>query len=149
MAQGDDDDDEYKTGYGRPPRHSHFKRGQSGNPKGRPRKDPEIVDGRTIDNIYREFGRKRVPVTINGVKTHLPMLEAIVHTHFSQAMKGNLAAHKVLIKILREVQGPMEISEADISEAIAQLQKRVDSMKAEGSEATGAHIDRILKEPHE
>jgi Family of unknown function (DUF5681) len=29
---------DYKVGYGRPPEHSRFKRGQSGNPRGRPRK---------------------------------------------------------------------------------------------------------------
>lgn len=29
--------DDYKTGYGKPPKKSQFKKGQSGNPKGRPR----------------------------------------------------------------------------------------------------------------
>jgi len=28
---------EYKIGYGKPPKSSQFKRGKSGNPKGRPR----------------------------------------------------------------------------------------------------------------
>lgn len=31
------DDDEDKIGYGRPPKHTRFKPGQSGNPKGRPK----------------------------------------------------------------------------------------------------------------
>lgn len=31
----DKDDDEY-VGYGKPPKHSQFKKGASGNPKGRP-----------------------------------------------------------------------------------------------------------------
>ena len=31
-AEGD-----YEVGYGKPPKHSRFKPGQSGNPKGRPR----------------------------------------------------------------------------------------------------------------
>ena len=30
--------DEYKTGYGQPPKKSRFRKGQSGNPKGRPKK---------------------------------------------------------------------------------------------------------------
>ena len=29
--------DEYEIGYGKPPNHTRFKKGQSGNPKGRPR----------------------------------------------------------------------------------------------------------------
>ena len=28
---------DHDAGYGKPPRHSRFKKGQSGNPKGRPR----------------------------------------------------------------------------------------------------------------
>lgn len=31
------DASDYEVGYGKPPRHSRFKRGQSGNPKGRPK----------------------------------------------------------------------------------------------------------------
>ena len=31
------DDSTYKTGYGKPPRDSQFQKGQSGNPKGRPK----------------------------------------------------------------------------------------------------------------
>lgn len=33
----DDSDQPEKVGYGRPPKHTRFKRGQSGNPKGRPK----------------------------------------------------------------------------------------------------------------
>ncbi|MGG7645471.1 DUF5681 domain-containing protein [Rhodovulum sp. YNF3179] len=32
-----DGDDEYKIGYGRPPKHTRFRKGQSGNRKGRPK----------------------------------------------------------------------------------------------------------------
>lgn len=36
MADGNDrDDDDYKVGYGKPPKHSQFPPGKSGNPKGR------------------------------------------------------------------------------------------------------------------
>lgn len=33
----DDGDDDYEVGYGKPPKHTRFKQGQSGNPKGRPK----------------------------------------------------------------------------------------------------------------
>lgn len=32
-----DNDDDYEVGYKRPPKNSRFKKGQSGNPKGRPK----------------------------------------------------------------------------------------------------------------
>ena len=37
-AAGPDDD---KVGYGKPPKHSRFQPGRSGNPRGRPKKKPE------------------------------------------------------------------------------------------------------------
>jgi hypothetical protein len=36
------DDDDYKVGYGRPPLRTRFKKGQSGNRKGRPPKFPDL-----------------------------------------------------------------------------------------------------------
>ena len=39
-----DDKRDYEVGYGRPPKASQFKKGKSGNPRGRPKKDPSIAD---------------------------------------------------------------------------------------------------------
>lgn len=147
MTKDNPKGDDARSGYGRPPKHSQFKKGQSGNPKGRPQKVQQVIDGRTIDNFYREFSRRLVPVKINGKTMLMPMLEAIVHAHFTQAMKGDLPALKVLIKVLREVQGPLTISEADIDEAIAQLQARVDELNPEGDKAPGTSIKAPQKEP--
>ena len=37
MASNPDDKDDYDIGYGKPPKDTQFKKGQSGNPKGRPK----------------------------------------------------------------------------------------------------------------
>ena len=34
--QNQNDETDYEVGYGKPPKHTQFKRGQSGNPNGRP-----------------------------------------------------------------------------------------------------------------
>lgn len=56
-------DDDGGVGYGRPPRHTQFQKGQSGNPQGRPRGTPSIKAdlaaalGELID--IKENGRTR------------------------------------------------------------------------------------------
>ena len=37
-----DDSDTGETGYGKPPKHSRFQKGTSGNPQGRPRQASEL-----------------------------------------------------------------------------------------------------------
>ncbi|MBR1270312.1 hypothetical protein JQ629_22820 [Bradyrhizobium sp. AUGA SZCCT0222] len=52
----------YNVGYGKPPTHSRFKQGVSGNPKGRPKREP-IDSAGTITGVlnapidYREDGK--------------------------------------------------------------------------------------------
>ena len=55
--------EDYKVGYGKPPENHRFKKGQSGNPKGRPRdKKADQIDVRNIlgsEITIRERGKKR------------------------------------------------------------------------------------------
>lgn len=59
--------DDDKVGYGKPPRRSQFKPGQSGNPNGRPRRSPDAIDKLISEGLnapvsYHEGGRrKRAP----------------------------------------------------------------------------------------
>ena len=83
-------------GFKQPPRAHRFKKGQSGNPKGRPRKQVVPVD--TSDAaILRRLDREMI--TVNGEEmtkreVELRMLQA-------KAMKGDLAAVKLINELRR------------------------------------------------
>jgi hypothetical protein len=76
----------YEVGDRRPPKHSQFKPGVSGNPKGRPKGS---VNLRT--RIARQL-RQTVPVTRHGRLVKMLKADLIAHQIVDAAAKGNLKA---------------------------------------------------------
>ena len=102
----DHDEPPYDVGYGKPPAHSRFKPGQSGNPKGKKKGD------RTYQAIVRGVLNEKVPVrTARGTKK-ITKLEALVHTTMNSALKGNPKAVDQVLKIAREAGLTNEVADA-------------------------------------
>lgn len=84
---------DYTVGYGRPPAHTQFKPGTSGNPKGRP------PGARGIKTLVREMMTAKVSVrTATGV-TQVTRIEALLHKILELASKGNLRAQVLLLNL--------------------------------------------------
>ena len=89
MSKDKDKDDE--IGYGKPPKKTQFKAGQSGNPKGRPK-------GRKNFSTYLEdMLQSKVPVTRNGKTVKFITVEASLARLREQALKGNPRALEKLL----------------------------------------------------
>ncbi|WP_443749340.1 DUF5681 domain-containing protein [Asticcacaulis solisilvae] len=108
---GDNKDD--KVGYGKPPVTGRFKKGQSGNPKGRPRKkkDPSVVS--LADQPTEQAWRKEVykPVTAktaSGTVT-MPFNEALIQKQMAMALGGNRLVLKDMMQRIKH----QEESEAE------------------------------------
>ncbi|SHN87804.1 DUF5681 domain-containing protein [Bradyrhizobium erythrophlei] len=85
--------DEDKVGYRKPPKHSRFRRGQSGNPRGRPR-----VAYEKDDFPVRRFMMEPVEVTRKGKKEQVTTYEAILMRLAAKALAGDSASAKLLLK---------------------------------------------------
>src|SRR5271170_5485232 len=72
-----------RVGYRRPPKHSRFQPGQSGNPRGRP---PGV---KSLSDIVRKIVGQKVTVTENGRARRVPRLEAILLRAASEASRGD------------------------------------------------------------
>jgi hypothetical protein len=81
----------YKVGYGRPPEHSKWKKGQCGNPK-RIRRRPVKPVAELID----EFFAREVEVIDDGIPQRRTAFEVIYLQLCNKAMAGNRRALKVL-----------------------------------------------------
>jgi hypothetical protein len=83
----------YAVGYRKPPKHTRFKPGQSGNPKGRPRR------AKGLNTIVRENLTSKVAVRTPTGEKRISRMEAVVHKTVEQAMKGNHRAIAELLKL--------------------------------------------------
>ena len=78
-------DDEDSVGYGKPPRATRFKPGQSGNPKGRPRGSKN--ESTILKEMLSEKLSLRQP---NGRVKKIPALEGIHRKQLELALKGDV-----------------------------------------------------------
>lgn len=86
-----------KVGYKRPPQHTQFKSGQSGNPKGRPRKvqsTPGISSLDAFDEKLRSIVERNVTVTEGGRSISISVLDAVLLAEVKTAMSGNAMAQR-------------------------------------------------------
>jgi hypothetical protein len=81
----------YEVGYGRPPKSSQWKRGESGNPGG---KKKGAKNGATILN---EIMQRKVRITEQGRSRKISVHQGLYLKYLDPALKGNLKAAAYLI----------------------------------------------------
>jgi hypothetical protein len=87
---------DYAVGRGKPPVHSRFKKGQSGNPRGpRPKNLPALLV---------EALNERVVVTTDGERREVTKREVIVTQLVNKSAGADLRATKMLIDMLKDVE---------------------------------------------
>jgi|TARA_R110002072_G_scaffold44357_1_gene124248 hypothetical protein len=80
----DNENDDYEVGYGKPPKSTQFKKGQSGNPRGRPKKQHKDVAAHMAALLA-----KRRPVRIDGETVLMSGEEVMAHRLMEKALKGD------------------------------------------------------------
>jgi len=83
----------YEVGYRKPPRRTQFQKGQSGNPKGRPRRSKNVA------TLAREALYAQVEVTENGRRRRVSKLEVGFKQLANRIAKGDLVAIRLLLTI--------------------------------------------------
>jgi hypothetical protein len=86
--------DPYEVGFGKPPKRTQFKKGRSGNPKGRPRKKPDLYS--ELTKVLRE----NVTITVDGQQEKVTVQQALLRRLRDEALRGELWAPKLLQKVV-------------------------------------------------
>jgi hypothetical protein len=71
---------DYKVGYGRPPKANQFRKGRSGNPRGRTPGQENLIA------VFKRLVTKRVKVSENGVVRTMSMAEAVIAQNVKAAL---------------------------------------------------------------
>lgn len=116
-----DDIQQEILGYKRPPSWARFKKGQSGNPKGRPRKkaaaQPIPVSDSQIDEILLKELARIIKVNDAGGAVEMSALLVVIRSLLNNAMKGNVHAQKAVLQVVPAL-------EAREAERVAQRKTR-------------------------
>lgn len=88
-----------QVGYRKPPAHSQFKKGQSGNPKGRPK------GTRNLGSVLAKSLREQVVINENGTRKTITKLEAATKQLTNKAAAGDLNALRHLITVVLTLEG--------------------------------------------
>ena len=83
----------YKVGYGKPPKAKQFKRGRSGNPKGRPKGRLNLAT-----DLTAELG-EQITVREDGRSRKISKQRALIKSLMAKALQGDIRAMASLLAL--------------------------------------------------
>ncbi len=100
---------EYDVGYKKPPKSTQFKKGQSGNPKGRPK----------LYKSFKEDLLEELQETIitkeNGKEKIITKQKGVIKRIMNSALSGNVQAYRIFVHWFSEYCGITYVKDTSIS----------------------------------
>jgi hypothetical protein len=87
-----------------PSKNTQFKKGRSGNPKGRPR---QIVGQVSTGSQFRKVAREQMAIEIEGTRHKLSRWDAYVRQIYNMALNKNSSAARLLDQLRRQFPGDL------------------------------------------
>jgi hypothetical protein len=122
--------DPYEVGFGKPPKRTQFKKGRSGNPKGRPPKKPDLHS--ELTKVLRE----NVTIITDGQPETVTVQQALLLRLRDQALSGELWAGKLLQKVVAALpESGSEYEPVDMGKIVAKFDLLFDESAQKESDA--------------
>jgi hypothetical protein len=114
---------DYVVGYGKPPVHTRFQKGRSGNPKGRPR------GRKNMSTLLSAALDAWIIVVENGRRKKIRKREAIVTQLVNKSASADLKATQIVLAMLHEVESQADGSGdlVDFTDADHQILQRIQA----------------------
>jgi hypothetical protein len=92
--------DSAPVGYGKPPIHSRFRKGQSGNPTGKRRHG----EAERAQALIRQEAYRLLTIREGDKVTRMPALQAVFRSQIASAAKGNVSAQRAVVNVVQEIE---------------------------------------------
>lgn len=148
MSERDESDE--LLGYRRPPSWGRFPKGQSGNPRGRPRKSEKqkqkppvapVTPESELDALIERIANREMAASENGVARTIAVKEAVMTRVMADAMKGNPQSQRLAIQA---IQGAEERNARRAAMAAAEAEQ-ARKEQAEEDERTFRYICELRR----
>ena len=107
-----DDDTNYEVGYGKPPKSGQFKKGQSGNPKGRPK------GAKGFNASLKREMEAQITIQEHGQELSISKGSAAAKRLVNKALQGDITA----LKMLASFDNAMELAAVERGSAVSSIE---------------------------
>jgi Family of unknown function (DUF5681) len=138
MSEKKTPQDTYQVGYGKPPTHSRFRKGQSGNPTGQRQ---SLNEAERLKKIILQEAYRLLTVRDGGDIKRMAAVQAVLRSQIASAVKGNVSAQRAMLNTIqqlgaepqarrnagaasREQKNVNEMTDQELMEILAATQKR-------------------------
>src|SRR6516162_3778337 len=119
---------DHEIGYGKPPQGCGFKKGQSGNPRGRP------PGSKNLTTLLNDVLNETVTITENGRRRKITKREAVIKQLVNKSASAEARSLKILLDLMLNLEARARSSAAsttpavgpDDEEVLAQLKERLE-----------------------
>ncbi len=123
MTDQNDDDTDYKVGFGKPPRHTQFAKGKSGNPRGRPPKIEASRGERQQQIEFLEVAEEPITVMVNGKRKRISGLQAVALKLRQKAIGGEFRSIALFLALSNQSGGAFSAANPEITSMIDTFHK--------------------------
>jgi len=104
------------VGYGKPPESTRFRKGVSGNPKGRPRGSLNVA------TVFTKTLREKVVINEHGQRKRVTKLEAAMKQLINKAATGDQRSMRLLVELARDAENKQDLpgAQAPVLSAVDQ-----------------------------
>ncbi len=129
----------YEVGYGKPPQHSRFQPGRSGNPRGRPKGTNNLKT-----DLMEELGEK-ILVREGEQSRRVSKQRAVVKSLVMRTLKGEARAAGLLTSLMMRLldtgEGAPEVAEPLHDDELEILRAFEDRVRRGGNNGVGGSVD--------